>query len=216
MSANQHFQNGNQMQTEIITKSESKIDYTNMTVSQYTAAFKSSMRKTAEAVLEMARVAYEAENNLTRQAYAQFCKQIGFKTEDSTLSKLKSIGAKYEILKKNEDKLPPNWTSIYKIAQATSDVVQGLIDGNKISPTTTGAELNTLLGIEAKNKKASHTSTAAIQANTQFSNNEYTIVCKLYSAPTPAQLKILKEMKEMLKNEQIACEKSPSLEPFFE
>ena len=216
MSANQHFQNGNQMKTEVITNPESSVDYANMTVSQYTAAFKSSMRKTAEAVLEMARVAYEAEKNLTRQAYAKFCEQIGFKTEDSTLSKLKSIGAKYEILKKNEDKLPPNWTSIYKIAQATTDVVQELIDGNKITPATTGVQLNALLGIESKNKKSNQASTTATQGETQFSTNEYTIVCKLYSAPTPAQLKILKELKEMLQKEQIACETSPSLEPFFE
>lgn len=76
--------------------------------------FKSFQRKTAENILEMARVVIEAKQ---RPDFSDFCILIGYSQFSSTIRKLEVIGQKYEFLISKANKLPPNWTTIYKVSQ---------------------------------------------------------------------------------------------------
>jgi len=50
--------------------------------------------KTAQSTVEMCRVVYEAKNSLTKDEYLSFLKDIGHKSETSTIRKYLAIGEK--------------------------------------------------------------------------------------------------------------------------
>lgn len=184
---------------------------------EFAQKFNMSMRKTAEAVLELGSIYYQAHKKLTGEAYDQFLLEIKFKKNDSTLSKLKLIGEKYELLKQAENELPPSWTSIYKIAKQSNEVIQSLIDTRKLSSSLKGQDLDRLLGVTPKNeaKKLPNQETPKVDMPSTANDSGYMIMVKLYQAPTEDQKAMLKSITRMLKMENIDYQASESLEPFF-
>ena len=71
----------NTSNTNIITKQ----------VTEYAKQFKVQAKKTAEGVLEMARVVFDARK-LGTADFEVFCSEVGYKSDSSTIRKLKSIG----------------------------------------------------------------------------------------------------------------------------
>ncbi len=90
----------NTSNTTIITKQ----------VTEYANQFKVQAKKTAEGVLEMARVVFEAKK-LGATDFEVFCSEVGYKSDSSTIRKLKSIGEKYEFLLSRSKSLPTSWTT---------------------------------------------------------------------------------------------------------
>lgn len=184
---------------------------------EFAQKFNMSMRKTAEAVLELGSVYYQAHQKLTGEAYEQFLSEIKFKKNDSTLSKLKLIGEKYELLKQAQKELPPSWTSIYKIAKQSDEVIKSLIESGNLSSSLKGQDLDRLLGVAPKteSKKLTNQDTPKIDMTSTANDNGYMITVKLYQAPTEDQKAMLKSITRMLKMENIDYQASESLEPFF-
>lgn len=105
--------------------------------------FQSYARKTAESILEMAKVVIEAKK-LDKEGFGAFCKEIGFDPKSSTIRKFIQIGGKYELLISRSNKLPTNWTTIYEISKLTSDQIVDLIENGKINQMVLGSTIKQL------------------------------------------------------------------------
>jgi hypothetical protein len=105
--------------------------------------FQSYARKTAESILEMAKVVIEAKK-LDSEGFGSFCNEIGFNPKSSTIRKFIQIGDKYELLISRSNKLPTNWTTIYEISKLTSDQIIELIENGKINQVVLGSTIKQL------------------------------------------------------------------------
>ncbi len=87
----------------------------------YVAAFKKGVEKTARATLEMCRVVYEAHRVLDNYQFQNFCIEIGYRDNSSTIRKFIAIGKVYPRFIQYADQLPCAWTTIYQITQIPAD-----------------------------------------------------------------------------------------------
>ncbi len=126
----------NTSNTTIITKQ----------VTEYANQFKVQAKKTAEGVLEMARVVFEAKK-LGATDFEVFCSEVGYKSDSSTIRKLKSIGEKYEFLISRSKSLPTSWTTLYQVSRLNPEVIEQKIIEGVITPNLDGKGLATRLGL---------------------------------------------------------------------
>ncbi len=103
--------------------------------------------KTAQSTVEMCRVVYEAKNELSSCEYSEFLKDIGHKSETSTIRKYLAIGAQYDKLIQYTNLLPNSWTSIYTITQLSSDTFDALAATDTDMSKMSGKEIKILLGM---------------------------------------------------------------------
>ena len=107
--------------------------------------FNSFARKTAEGVLEMAKVVYEAKK-LKESEFHKFCEIVGMSGSSSTVLKLIKIGEKYEFLIGHAEKLPANWTTVYELSKLTEEKIEELIDRGVLNTSLIASDLNDALG----------------------------------------------------------------------
>jgi hypothetical protein len=110
--------------------------------------------KTAQSTVEMCRVVFEAKEELSREEFSEFCTDIGHKGEDSTIRKYLAIGAAYDRLIQNADKLPNSWTSIYTITQIPSETFNALAQVGESFAQLSGNQIKALVEINSDSKKA--------------------------------------------------------------
>lgn len=79
---------------------------------KYVSEFNQWSKKTAQMILEMGRVVYEAKKELGSQDFLKFCNAINRKGEDATVRKYLAIGSKYAQFFQYANLLPNAWTSI--------------------------------------------------------------------------------------------------------
>ena len=113
--------------------------------------FNTFARKTAEGVLEMSKVVFEARK-LKDSEFHRFCEIVGMNGSSSTAQKLIAIGKKYECLIGHSEKLPPNWTTVYEVSKLTEEQIESLIDRGVLTASLIASDLNTALGKENKVK----------------------------------------------------------------
>jgi len=118
--------------------------------------------KTAQATVEMCRVVYEAKNELSSSEYSEFLKDIGHKSETSTIRKYLAIGSQYDKLIQYTNLLPNSWTSIYTITQLSSDTFDALAARDTDMSKMSGKEIKTLVELD----KPKPSSTSACVAST--------------------------------------------------
>jgi hypothetical protein len=128
------------------------------------AQFHQFARKSAEGVLEMARVVKEA-SLLADFEFLRFCNRTSLKASSATTRKLIVIGEKYNFLSSNADKLPANWTTIYAVAKLANEQIQSLIDQGVVNTNTAAAELERALSSKTNNHFARALQSAATPAD---------------------------------------------------
>ena len=101
--------------------------------------------KTAQSTVEMCRVVYEAKNELSSSEYSEFLKDIGHKSETSTIRKYLAIGSQYDKLIQYTNLLPNSWTSIYSITQLSSDTFDALAATDTDMSKMSGKEIKSLV-----------------------------------------------------------------------
>ena len=114
-------------------------------IHQYITEFTQFSRKTAESIIQMGLVVYEAKSKLSSDDFEIFCKGIRFNTNSSSIRKLHLIGEKYELLKAHVDKLPSSWTTIYQLSQASKEIFKKIIHDASVNPTMTGSRAKLLI-----------------------------------------------------------------------
>ena len=112
---------------------------------EYVYMFKANMRRTALATLDMCRVVYEAEKTLDDAQFNEFCKQINYKSESSTIRKFSTIGKVYARLAQYAEQLPIAWTSIYALTQISADDFERCIKNGYAFNKLTGGEIDKLV-----------------------------------------------------------------------
>ena len=177
----------------------------NKNVIEYADKFNGYAVKTAEAIIQMAKVVNDAKNALGAIDYEEFCNQVGYKSDSSTIRKLKSIGEKYETLLSRSKSLPSNWTTIYQISRLTSELIDQKINEGVITPAMDGKNLPVRLGLSSPKPDVPNGTSKSLTFKVDFD--------LIPSPKLKAKLQsILKELEGELKAKVV---KSASLETFL-
>jgi hypothetical protein len=192
------------MSNAIVNSSNSIIISKQVTL--YANQFKVQAKKTAEGVLEMARVVYDAKQ-LGTADFEVFCSEVGYKSDSSTIRKLKSIGEKYQILLSRSNSLPTSWTTLYQVSRLSAEVIDQKINEGVITPHLDGKGLAARLGLAEP---------VAPKAVPNGTGNNLSFSVDLELVPSP-QLKLklqylLNELETIMKAK---VTKSASLEAFL-
>jgi len=105
--------------------------------------------KTAQSTVEMCRVIFEAKKSLEKSEYTSFLKDVGHKSEDSTIRKYLAIGERYDDLIAATNLLPSSWTSIYVITQIPAESFMAMVATGESMAHLTGAELKRLKSVNS-------------------------------------------------------------------
>ena len=128
-------------------------------VNKFVKQFNQLSRKTAESVIGMGTVVYEAKTNLGKDMFTVFCAEIRYDAKSSAIRKLIQIGAVADVLKKHADKMPNTWTTIYHLSQLGNDVLEQMIESGKIYSAMSGEAAKQLVdtqrGVNDSNKPSS-------------------------------------------------------------
>ena len=112
---------------------------------EYVYLFKANMRRTALATLDMCRVVYEAEKVLDDAQFDEFCNQIHYKSDSSTIRKFSTIGKVYSRFVQYAEQLPAAWTSIYALTQIPAEDFERCIKDGYALNKLTGGEIDALV-----------------------------------------------------------------------
>lgn len=127
----------------LVTASEAAVA---ATIEQYATEFRIFSLQTSNAIIKMALVVYKAKSNLNgRGQFLKFCEAIKYQKNSSSLRKLEQIGKHAELLGRHADNLPNTWTSLYTLVQLGDEVLEILLDENKIHSKMTGKEIRDLV-----------------------------------------------------------------------
>lgn len=171
--------------------------------------FNTFARKTAEGVLEMGKVVYQAKR-LKESEFHRFCEIVGMSGSSSTVQKLIKIGEKYEFLIGHAEKLPANWTTVYELAKLTEDKIEELIDRGVICTLLIAADLNAALG---KTPKAKSKKDAAQIPNGNYEDLGFRV--QLKENPDAATTKKIKSLIAELEKIGLNLEVGTTLKAFF-
>ena len=178
----------------------------------YADTFKTYFIKTAENILEMAKVVFNAKEKLGKNQFRQFTYLIGFDPTSSTLKKLQAIGKNYEVLSKNISALPANWTTLYEIAQLPEDKFIAAIDKGVITPNVLGKDVKAL-SENANAPKAS--GSKAPNGTNEDKTSGYRLTVRLSSSPDKKTIDKLRKIIAECKLIQSAEVEFSSLEEFL-
>jgi ribosomal protein S8 len=128
--------------------------------------------KTAQSTVEMCRVVFEAKTSLTKDEYLSFLKDIGHKSETSTIRKYLAIGKQYDKLIQYTHLLSNSWTSIYTITQLPSETFDALAMTDTDMSVMSGKQIKSLIEM---NKQS--TSITSASSQTKSSNSLNTTNC---------------------------------------
>lgn len=172
-------------------------------------------RKTAESILNMAKVVWQMKSQKDAAEFDKFCALINCQPESSYIRKFIQIGKKFDFLIANADKLPSQWTTVYQISKLSNEAITTLMDKGAINPSLSGAAVARVLDAN----KSLDTPTKPTVSQKTVSNGTFigiTIQAKLMGIPTavePRRLnQIIAELKEM--NFEVAC--TPDLDELVE
>jgi hypothetical protein len=112
---------------------------------EYVYLFKANMRRTALATLDMCRVVYEAGKVLDDSQFDEFCNQIHYKSDSSTIRKFSTIGKVYARFVQYAEQLPAAWTSIYALTQIPAEDFERCIRDGYALNKLTGGEIDALV-----------------------------------------------------------------------
>jgi len=112
---------------------------------EYVYLFKANMRRTALATLDMCRVVYEAEKVLDDSQFDEFCSQIHYSSDSSTIRKFSTIGKVYARFVQYAEQLPAAWTSIYALTQIPAEDFERCIKDGYALNKLTGGEIDALV-----------------------------------------------------------------------
>lgn len=175
-------------------------------VTEYANQFKVQAKKTAEGVLEMARVVFDAKQ-LGTADFEVFCSEVGYKSDSSTIRKLASIGKQYLVLSSRSKSLPTSWTTLYQVSRLTAEMIDQKISEGVITPNLDGKGLAVRLGLSEP---------SAPKAVPNGTENTFSFSVNLELIPSPKlKMKLQFLLDELESNMKAKVTKSPSLESFL-
>ena len=104
-------------------------------VKNYINRFVVAYKKSAKNVIELASVIGESYANLDEESFKSFCKEIGYTTRSSYISKMKTIYTNLDRFQELKDVLPGNYTTIYDLARMPIEQFNELVANGKVTST---------------------------------------------------------------------------------
>jgi hypothetical protein len=176
----------------------------------YVWYFKAHQRRTAIASLQMCRVVYEASKSLEETDFDEFCKNIGYKPESSTIRKFTVVGKVYPRLIKYADQLPAAWTSIYALTQMPADDFERCVsDGYRLCDLSGGEieelvkktrQINNLMSPFKLDKKVKALCLAKVYLTQKIDDTDLRLIQKAFdevASRLPIKLSIEKEVLDI-------------------
>lgn len=176
----------------------------NQNLSKYVDKMRSLSTNTVESILEIGNVIVEAKVELSKSEYAEFLKITRYDNKSASIRKWERIGDAYVRLKPIAHILPPNWSTIYKIAKLKADELDLLQKLGILHSTVTAKEIDNELKIPAT-KTSSLRITIHLDADTDMKSanqllNTLTKECSKY----PCTLKKSAELEVLLNSTAIS------------
>jgi hypothetical protein len=157
-------------------------------VREYVVQFNTFLNKSAAAVLEMGRVVYLAGTKLKKLEFAEFCAAVRLGAESSAISKLKTIGKRYDRLVEHQDMLPNAWTTLYYLAKMGDEDFERGVHQQLIHQTMTANDLKAIDPKIIPSKKATAAKTVEDAVDSTPSNDIRIKLGDLVDEPTKALL----------------------------
>lgn len=123
--------------------------FDNADVDNLVSEFKQYAGKSTENILEISRVVLAAKK-LGKSSFQKFCDGIGFVPKSATIRKHEAIGKKYALLRKHQDNLPFNWTTLYSISLIDEKDFELMVGDGRIHRSMSGAIAKKLADIKSK------------------------------------------------------------------
>jgi hypothetical protein len=162
----------------------------------YVVQFNQFRSKTAESIIGMAETVYLAKKNLQNAngkgkekdlQFEEFCKGIRFNGKSSAIRKFLQIGEMADMLKRHADNLPNTWTTIYTLTQLGKDVLEKMIEEQRVIASITAQEAKALIGEKTESSgdgEAQEAQKGKSAANDSTLDEGYTFTLRLDKAPT--------------------------------
>jgi hypothetical protein len=119
-----------------ITQNTSSIEFKTY-INRFVVAYK----KSAKNVIELATVIGESYANLDKKCFKSFCKEIGYSTRSSYVSKMKTIYTNLDRFQEVKDALPGNYTTIYDLARMPIEQFNELVANGQVTSTMSAPKL---------------------------------------------------------------------------
>ncbi len=175
-------------------------------------------KRTAESVLNMAKVVLDMKSELKGWEFAQFCDLIGYDPKSSAIRKFVAIAVKYSYLIARADKLPSSWTTIYQISRLSEDEIGQKIDKGLISSKLMGANVQRVLGMSKPRSAGASSISGNVVAAINVPNGTIGYLgfrARLPNVPSSESVKMLNDIFSKLNDLNIEVELDTSLESFF-
>jgi hypothetical protein len=124
---------------------EQEAGYEKPTGEQLAAVFNRHMKKTVDSILIQA-IAVSRSGGLGFEEEEDFHLRVGFAKDSGTCRKWILIGNSITRLRPFMDRLPPNWTTIYKLVSLEPEEFRKLTEDPRFNRKMTGTEMADILG----------------------------------------------------------------------
>jgi len=111
----------------------------------YVLTYRSLANKTAESALKMCQIVYEAKEKLMTVEFEAFRCLTNLERDPSSISKMCTIGERFDQLIEHAHRLPPAWTTLYLIARLPIDELYLVINGSRLHPSLSANELKEIV-----------------------------------------------------------------------
>src|ERR1700722_2055175 len=115
------------------------VQHEHRSVEFFAKAIGKEWRKSAEAILEAARLTYEAYRKLKAEDYTRLA--LALRISVGTLSKIRRIDGSRDRLKNHIADMPAAWTVIYDLSCLKEKQYQSLVDSKKLRPDLTSVDI---------------------------------------------------------------------------
>jgi len=134
-------------------KRQQKQQELEQTLQHYTSEFQSKHSvyeqqngKTAEAVLDLCKVVFDASSALKNKSYLKDFRDKNGLHDKGTFSQFKTIGANHARLSPHANRLPSSWYTLYKIAKLDGATFTAAITSGQLHPLVTQRNVRELAG----------------------------------------------------------------------
>ena len=176
---------------------------------QLISDFNNSFKKTTYHILEMSRIAYEAKG-VGKENYTLFCEHV-FMKGAATMSKLATIGERYNLFIEHQDKLPSQWTTLYNLTQLETNDFINKVNIGVINTRLTGVESLSLIGKGTPEEKEGKDTKKKLENTDSLVGFKITVSCN-----SPELASQLNEVVEFAREKGLDVSISDELQSFTE
>ena len=171
---------------EIANQIDSASHVVDAQVERFVSQYRTSIQKTASAILELANVVNTAKNELSKYKFLQFRKEIGAgdPTKNSYINKLCMIAKNKERFMQIQEQLPASYTTLYALAKLKSDQFSKVVKEGIISSQMTALSLAQCLktnSVVVKAKMTSKPRKQCVRFNLDLENIDDRVALKVVS-----------------------------------